>query len=385
MKANRIWYIIFLIGTGVYAWLSGERILYVTFIVLFALPLVSYVLTLVRIRGLRIKQNIPDAVLKNETGQITVTLHNTTPIPFGMAEVVILSDEFAVKINQNHTANLRPLCATLCKVEFKGLYRGQYDIGLASITVMDMIGLFKLRRKFSQVKKITILPNVPDVSDFPLAMNLMTQAHSRYDMRDEDYSTISDIRQYIPTDSIKRVHWKLTAKRHEWLVKVFQSNALNQVSLILDTTRQDLMPKDCLAMEDQMVEMSLSIAKFCLGKGMPVDFHTTEGFKAKTRVLPEFDVIYNAAAELTFEVQPSLDSLNILSHVLNDTTGYVNAVIFTAQLNAELYDRIINAVNNGHHIAVTYFVPKFSNTEYERVYRLIVESGIPSFRVTTGG
>ncbi|MCL2215879.1 MAG: DUF58 domain-containing protein [Defluviitaleaceae bacterium] len=382
MKVNRIIYAVLLIGSGVYAWISGERMLYVAFAVLAALPVVSYVLTYFFLSGLKVSQTVPKTVQKNQTGKLTVRLHNTTPMPFGNVAVLVSGEEFAVEVEEKHTAVLRPLRTTYYDIPFQVLYRGQYKIGLDSVSVTDIVGLFRLQRKFNQHVKIIALPRVVDLSSFPLAMNLMTQAHSRFDIRDEDYATISDIRPYIPTDSIKRVHWKLTAKRSEWLVKVFQSNALNQVAMILDSTRLNLEPKELYSLEDRMVEMSLGLAKFCLSKGMPVDFFATEGFKTKTRFLQEFEIIYQAAAGLQFEQKTSLDCLNILSHVLNDATGYVNVVIFAARLDGELYERVINAANNGHYIAVLYFSPRPPDENSEKFCRLLIEGGTPCFRVS---
>ena len=379
---NRLLYAAFLLGTGGYAWISGERMLYVTFGVLAALPVISYVLTFFLLRGLQVTQLVPDAIIKNDTGLLTVRLHNTTPMPFGNVNVLVKGEDYAVEIEKEYTITLHPMRTTTSETEFKALYRGHYKIGLSAVSVTDMVGLFRLRRGFNKHVTLTVLPRVIELTDFPLAMNLLTQAHSRFDIRDEDYSTISDIRPYIPTDSIKRVHWKLTAKRNEWLVKIFQSNALNQVAMILDSTRLDLRPQELFALEDRMAEMSIGLAKFCLGKSMPVDFFATEGFKTKARGLPEFEIIYQAVAGLQFEPRPSLDCLNILSHVLNEATGYINAVIFTAKLDGELYERIINAVNNGHYIAVLYFATEFPDRDSEKICKLLTEGAMPCYRVT---
>ncbi|MCL1844077.1 MAG: DUF58 domain-containing protein [Defluviitaleaceae bacterium] len=383
MKINRALWLMILVATAAGAWFSGERILYVASVVLFVLPVFSYILTFFMLKKLRVFQGVPKNVLKNDTSNLIVRLHNVWFLPFGGIEILIHADENAFIVPQSQFVPLNPFEKKELEIPFVISYRGHFELGIKSVLAIDITGLFKLNRKFDVQKPITSLPLVVDMADFPLAMNLMTQAHSRFDIRDEDYATISDIRAYQPTDSIKRVHWKLTAKRNEWLVKMFQSNALNSVTILLDSQRPALPPKEALALEDIIIETALGLAKFCLKKNMPVDMLTTEGHKACTRTAAEFDVIYQTAAELRFAPETAMSCPSILNSALIDASGYINAVIFTANLTAGLYERIINGANNGHYIAVLYFCPPTTppDEDSEEIFRSLTEGGMPCFRL----
>jgi len=384
LVVNRVVWGALLVASGIYALVSGERILFIAFFVLISLPLVGYLLTVLFLRGLRIQQVVPETIIKNETGTLTVRLHNATPMPFGNIECVFYGDEHVISLLDSQTVFLAPFRSIVQEVPFVAKYRGRHLLGLGAVTAIDIGGLFKVKRKIKKMVEIIVLPEVVDMSAFPLSMNLMTQAHSRFDIRDEDYATISDIRPYIPTDSIKRVHWKLTAKRSEWLVKIFQSNALNRVCLILDSTQLSLRPREKYALEDRMVGMTLGLARFCLSKGMPIDFFVTEGFKVDARASAEFDAIYHATGDLYFDPSPPLDVLSIFSHMLNEATGYVNVVIITGRLTAELYEKMLNASNNGHYIAVLYFATSTPDYDSERICKLLQEGGAPCYRVVEG-
>jgi len=220
------------------------------------------------------------------------------------------------------------------------------------------------------------------MSKFPIASNLLTQAQSSFDIRDEDYATVSDIRPYLPTDSIKRVHWKLTAKRNEWLVKNFQSNALHQVTLILDTKRMDDNYKDQIITEDRMVEMFIGLTDFCLKRGMPVEYTAGEGHKVIARNHGDFEAVYQTIGRLRFEEAPTLSPYSILSQGLNDAAGNVNAIILTQRLDATLYERIVSAQHNGHYVAVIYFAPHSPDKETEMIYELLEEGTGDCFRIT---
>ncbi|MCL2357977.1 MAG: DUF58 domain-containing protein [Defluviitaleaceae bacterium] len=356
-------------ATGAY--FTGERILFFSAAALIILPAASCAATFLLLRGVKISRKQPSAVVKNEDAAVAAVLHNHTPMPFSEVRILLNADENAVVVQKNRIVSLGAFKKCAVKIPFSVEYRGFYALGLHSICVTDPTGLFHLSRKIGGAQEIVSLPTVAELTNVSVASNLMTQTSSRFDIRDEDYSTVSDIRQYLPSDSIKRVHWKLTAKRNEWLVKIFQSNALNIVSVILDTTRLKLSPPETYAIEDALVENALGIAKFCLNRGMPVDFHAASKTSAKSPA--EFAAIYHAAAALRFT--GDTDAHTILSAELNAAAGYLNAVIVTSRLTAPLCERVLNAGSNGHFVFVMYFPPETPCDDSEEIFKILSEAG----------
>jgi len=383
--SNRVVYAVLLLAVVIFAFTSGERMAYVSVVVLFVLPIISFSLTFVMLKWFNMKQTVPTTVLKGDEGVLLVSLNNRSPLPLTNMNCVFFCNEYALDVpeappSQKFTMN--PFSTVLHKTPFRALYRGRYNIGVEVVSITDFMGLFSLTRKFDNQAELIVLPRIIELVSVPLAIDVVAEASSRFDIRDEDYSTIADIRSYLPTDSIKRVHWKLTAKRNEWLVKIFQSNALNCVSIILDNKRMRIPESEAYFLEDKMVEYSLGLIRYCLKKGMPVDFITTDGGKARAQTMSNFDAIYQSTARMMFEDSPALTPVSILTHVLNDSASYVNAVVVTATLDIALYERVINALNKGNYVAVIYFASEKPNQEYERIFKLLEEGGLPCFCIT---
>ena len=377
---NRTRYFVVWVLVGGSAWLYGERMLYVALGVLTALPIISYIVAAVGIMTLRLNQHLEDTIVKEEYGDLTVSIANPLRIPFGSVRFLFYGDDFAVVMQDSLMENIGSFKPITRAIPFQVNYRGEYEMGIKSIQIMDLTGLFMLTRKVNLHTSIVSLPRIADMTGFPITSNLLTQAQSRFDIRDEDYATISDIRPYLPTDSIKRVHWKLTAKRNEWLVKNFQTNALHQVIIVVDTKRMDVSYKEQIIMEDHIIETALGLGDFCLRRGMPVEFAAGEGHSIVGRNPGDFNAIYQAAGRLHFEDEPTLSPYAILGQALNTTSGYINAIVMTTRLDAPLYERIANAQNNGHYIAVIYFPPRIPDRDSEKVYKLIEEGGGACFR-----
>jgi len=378
---NRVLYLFIWVLVAGGAWLYGERMLYVTLAVFTALPIISYVIAAVGIRSLKVSYKHPRTVPKREYSEITVCIKNVIRIPFGKVLCVFYNDGFAVSVQESIVADVGSLKPIYKLFHFTISYRGEYTMGIESLQTTDLTGLFRLNRKLNMSNKVVALPGIADMSSFPIANNLLTQAQSRHDIRDEDYATISDIRPYIPTDSIKRVHWKLTAKRNEWLVKNFQSNALHQITLIIDSKRIGDNYPEQIVMEDRMIEISLGLVRHCLRRGMPVDYMAGEGHKTTGRTAADFEAIYKTASVIQFEESPLLSPGAILAQCLNEAAGYVNAIILTSRLDANLYERIANAQNNGHYVAVIYFATQSPDSDTEKVFKLLEEGGGNSYRV----
>jgi uncharacterized protein (DUF58 family) len=384
MRLGRFLYVAILLGFAVSAWFTGERMLFVAAAVFAAVPVISLCFSMLMLMLLGRSHSIPKEVVKGREAELKLMLHNRSPLPFGVVHAIIKTEPLAIDVEQEFAFELSPVRARYFTIPFVAKYRGHFPIGISRIEARDMTGLFTLRRSVGKPALVTVLPYVPDLSSFPLAMNLLTQATSRHDIRDEDYATISDIRQYVPTDSIKRVHWKLTAKRQEWLVKVFQANALNQVSLIFDATQPGSYEYERLVLEDSMVSMAAGLTKFCVNNAMPVAFMATSGEQGNAARPVEFEVVYRLLGELRFLPEPPIPADAILSDVLNAASGYVNAVIFTARPDTHLAERILNARGSGHHMALVYFPQGAADRNAEQVFAVLEKSGVQTLRIEGG-
>jgi uncharacterized protein (DUF58 family) len=268
-------------------------------------------------------------------------------------------------------------------IDFRVRYRGYYRLGLSRMLVTDLLGLFTLKRRLNDTITLTVWPRLLDVSHFPLARNILSQSNSNFEIREEDYAVVTDIRKYEPTDPLKRVHWKLTAKKNEWMVKNFQTNALNRVSLFMDTFQLSDVYEDALILEDKMIETSIAVLNFCLRNGMPVEWYARMDVKREAANRGQFEALYRMAAELEFDGLPeSASVLPMLNKCINEYTGYINAILSTVSLNPALYERIINAEHMGHSVSVLYFTLGRRDADADEIYKKLRDSGINCFKIT---
>ncbi len=113
---------------------------------------------------------------------------------------------------------------------------GVFSVGLHSCTVEDLLGLVRKQIPLRQTSfDLVVLPRTFDVDPLRLApgdpgSELMARAT-------EDLNAPSDVRNYQPGDAMKKIHWKLSLRKGELMVRKFDEPVLQDVLILMDCSR----------------------------------------------------------------------------------------------------------------------------------------------------
>ena len=105
-------------------------------------------------------------------------------------------------------------------VQFYGV--GSYEISLRKLRIYDPTGLFYTTRRMKHTGMVYVMPQLHEV---PVHLtNATRNFYGESDVYDEnspgyDNSELFQVREYRPGDRIQNIHWKLTAKQEELMVK----------------------------------------------------------------------------------------------------------------------------------------------------------------------
>jgi len=182
--------------------------------------------------------------------EVTVTLEtvNLKPLPVTRLEVAeLVTENVAIPnrtLDRTEVANRR-LFRTLFslgfyeRVDYRYAFRthrrGWYRFGPATLTATDPFGLVRRKRRFEEVNGILTYPRVVPVTqvivparqpygDFKPAQQLV-----------EDPMRIAGVREYVPGDSPRRIHWRATARTGELQTRVSEPSATPVAAIFLDT------------------------------------------------------------------------------------------------------------------------------------------------------
>ena len=382
MRRNRILYGGLTISVLLAAIMYGDPFMFMTLYALVAMPIVSLFFAVITLYGMGLNQQTEGTkVVKGEINRYIITLTNRSKIGFGTMRCMFFGDNFAV---ETAAAKLRLDVRPFMKpvrfpMEFTIKYRGMYLLGLERLEILDFLGLFRLQRKLPTQFEVVAYPRVTDLEHMHLALHMLSKAPANLVINQEDYADYTDVRPYGPSDPIKKVHWKLTAKRGEWIVKNYQSSALNSMVVLLDAQKCGLNFEETVKLEDAMVEYTVAVVRHCLQQQMPVELLFGRDTKEKGRHIGDFDGMYALMAMLSFSDTDFTVNESLDDYLLKEVSQSVNMIVLTSKLDMPLYERILNAVRFGHYIAIIYF--EAGSKESDAIFERLQSSGLQCLKV----
>lgn len=114
---------------------------------------------------------------------------------------------------------------------------GSYDIRVKSMRLFDLTGLFRIKKKVNRSARVQILPDIQ-----PVSVRLTEPVRSFFgdaEVYDEeragqDPDEVFQIRAFRPGDRLQSIHWKLSAKMDDLMVKDYSLPRACPVVLFLD-------------------------------------------------------------------------------------------------------------------------------------------------------
>lgn len=139
---------------------------------------------------------------------------------------------------------------------------GKLRIVVENIEIYDLMGFIKVRIPLNEETVLDIMPQLLDNDNWNHSGLLLGMSSNEDETRKgNEYSDISNIREYIPGDRIKDIHWKLSAKKDLLLVKERIKSCENQMVILLESSSDISINEDILA-------LFYTICNYCIKEGI---------------------------------------------------------------------------------------------------------------------
>ncbi len=387
MKQNRILYFCLFFLALIFIYFYGGRIPYAFFYVIVLLPVISLLYTfLVYLRFKYGQDTDRKFVTKGDKVNFIFSIHNEDFFFYPYVKVTFYGAETVfAKQFQIKNFSLAPFHGKTFSFELLCNYRGNYEIGINSVEIEDFLGLFTFRYNVFEPKYVTVYPCIVYLDRFFLKTDFQSESHSILNSRNEDMATISDIRNYAFGDSLKRIHWKLTAKSGDLMVKKFQSTSETSVVMILDLKKNPYTSGINVAVEDKVIESIVSVLHYCLYNWIPVTLIYYSGrlvtVQARNHLM--FNEIYEILARVKFN--ESIPVKDLIEVYTNDTIAKTNLLLFTSNLDYELYDRIYKTTVSGFDVSLLYTSPESltgsATGDVDNILASLPEIGVNAYKI----
>ena len=113
--------------------------------------------------------------------------------------------------------------------------RGGFLLGPTTVTSSDPFGIFRVSKVFPAKSSLVVLPLLFRVDEFLSPPGLLPGGKAIRRKSIDVTPHASGVREYIPGDPMKRIHWPTSIRRDQLMVKEFEQDPQSEVWLFLDT------------------------------------------------------------------------------------------------------------------------------------------------------
>ena len=226
------------------------------------------------------------------------------------------------------------------KIPFHAAHVGVTSPGVERVVISDLLGLFTVEKvPKNQGGELIVLPLPFDVGELTYAAgDSGTESMAR---AAEDITSPADVRTYQQGDAMKKIHWKLSVRKQELMVRRFEAPVMPDALVLLDCsappkTRDD---QSQLDLRDALLETAASVmhqniqtehpAKLPIHGDHPIELDKNMGMP----------MILEALARVDFSAPDKFDRMLLLEMRRMRKVGCT--VVVSARLNSRMVEVLI--------------------------------------------
>ncbi|MDO5022505.1 MAG: DUF58 domain-containing protein [Eubacteriales bacterium] len=249
----------------------------------------------------------------------------------------------------NTQVNIKALKVHTMQLEAQLKHVGLFGFGVKKIVISDIFAFFEIKKQFED--------NLPQVLSLPRSFEIDKLSFPPGDdgkalknESGEDISAPEDIRSYRPGDPLKRIHWKLSVRLNEPIVRRFEVPAPPDTLILVDLQNPVLtgnIKEEKLRLQDTVCETALSVGVMQLKENRPVRvplYGSSLGEYRQDNINTVEILKEELALELFREAMPFEEVISIELGRMQRTGA---SVLVTTRLNAKIVDLVADIRRTG--------------------------------------
>lgn len=186
-------------------------------------------------------------------------------------------------------------------------YRGEYEVGVKEIVITDFLRLFQVSYRVPETIRALVLPKVVRLSELYCIADVQAL------LQRETYRAQTEpdvvVREYVPGDALKQIHWKVTARERKLKVRNRTGEEKAGIAILCDTKRYADDNREYLPLENKMLETLLALTVYFAQRNMACDISYGQRGMVRRHVedLKDFDVFYRQVSGIDFAKEESVE------------------------------------------------------------------------------
>jgi uncharacterized protein (DUF58 family) len=128
--------------------------------------------------------------------------------------------------------------------------RGWFTLSPTEVESGDIFGLFSFGRRFENNLRLLVIPFLYDIQFFLAPFGVLPGGHALREKTLAVTPYAAGVREYVPGDPLRRIHWPSSERKQVLIVKEFEKDPLAEVWIFLDARKAVHIRSDETGMSD---------------------------------------------------------------------------------------------------------------------------------------
>ncbi|OGO14982.1 MAG: hypothetical protein A2Z14_10755 [Chloroflexi bacterium RBG_16_48_8] len=257
-------------------------------------------------------------------------------------------------------------------------HRGKFCLGPTTLHTSDPLGLFKVTLNYPSSIDLIVLPPILNLPSMDIAPGGRAGEGAMLTNVIEHSVSAASVREYVPGDSLRWIHWPTSARRDHFYVRLFDATPSSDWWIVLDMDRTVHFGEELDATEEYAVVLAASLANQGLRTGQAVGLIS---YDENLIWLPPL-----AGEGQRWEILHALASISLSSRPLHDLLAgiaplvghHTSLVLITPSLNSGWTEELVRLTRQGVISTVLLLDPETFGQEADAnvIRKVLMDQGI---------
>lgn len=247
-------------------------------------PLISLIIALISRKNINAEIKCDAYVKKGKKLLLNVSVHKSKYVSLSIVELHLFRSEVFDNENKVYRLSLLNENKTEFNIEIDSLIGGNGEVLISQIYCLDFLGFFKFKAPKHSTAPILVgvVPEIPEITASSQLFRNISSAVANDEIDDDNETTMMfstnvvagyEHRDYIQGDPIKRINWKLSARKGKMMVRLDEAAVTSQPTIILDLYRSgNANPEQAVLLEEKLLTSVFGLVSLLVKQGIACNF-----------------------------------------------------------------------------------------------------------------
>ncbi len=257
-------------------------------------------------------------------------------------------------------------------------HRGEFSLGPTTLQTSDPFGLFQVTLHYPSTIDLIVLPPVLPLPTMDIVPGGRSGEGAVLTNVIERSVSASSVREYIPGDSLRWIHWPTSARRDQFYVRLFDATPSGDWWILLDMDRTVHFGEELDATEEYAVVLAASLVNQGLRAGQAVGFIS---YDENLTWLPPL-----AGEGQRWEIMHALASISLGDRPLQDLLGgiapslghHTSLIVITPSIDPGWTEELVRLTRQGINPTVLLLDPESFGqlADLKAARKVLIDQGI---------